>query len=311
MSEIKQIGGRAGRYRAAGSKETVQDVGIVTSFEEVDLPHIKEAMDSEPPPLRAAGIWPPNYVIQRLSAYFPRGTPLEYLIKRLLELAETNPLFFLCDGESQLKNAEIIDAVSQLSIPDQLILMAAPMDHGPGLRDVCCSYADCVADNSQGRLLEIPGLNLEILQETVSGRRDYLRELEALHQAMILYSWLSFRFGGVFTDRTLAAHVKEITEERMVRALTEFSANKTLRKNAALHREIALQKQILMQRQAMTDSGIEIPAEDAPDGREDSSEIDWPDDADELEAAAPLERLDPMADGQRAVPVPQSQTHAV
>ncbi|KAJ6144967.1 Helicase C-terminal [Penicillium chermesinum] len=310
VSDIRQIGGRAGRYRAAGSTETVQDAGIVTSFDEVDLPHIKEAMDTEPPPIRSAGIWPPNFVIHKLAAYFPPGTPFEYIIKRLLELVQTNPLFFICEGESQLANAEIIDSVSQLSVTDQLTLMAAPMDSKGSLRDVCCSFADCVAENSQGRLLEIPGLNLEILQSPVSGNRNYLSELEALHQSMILYSWLSFRFGGVFTDRTLAAHVKEITEQRMIRALTEFSANKTLRRNTALRREIALQKQLLLEKQAMAQSGIEVPSGD--DAVEDAplSEIEWPDDAEAAESEAPLEGFENSTHDE-VMSHPQPQTPVV
>jgi ATP-dependent RNA helicase SUPV3L1/SUV3 len=51
--------------------------------------------------------------------------------------------------------------------------------------------------------------------------------------------------GGVFTDRTLAGHVKEMVEERMIRALSEFSANKKLRKDASLHRQRALHRQTM------------------------------------------------------------------
>jgi ATP-dependent RNA helicase SUPV3L1/SUV3 len=74
-----------------------------------------------------------------------------------------------------------------------------------------------------------------------------------------LYSWLSFRFGGIFTDRTLAAHVKELVEERMIRALTEFSANKKLRRNASLKRQIALQKQNLDQMRIISDEDLMSP----------------------------------------------------
>jgi ATP-dependent RNA helicase SUPV3L1/SUV3 len=251
VPEIKQIGGRAGRYRPAGATVDTEDganVGLVTSLEEVDLPYIQKAMATEPPPLRSAGIIPPDSAYKKFATYFPRSTPFEYLVRRVGEIAELGPLFFMCDQKDALDNAEIIDNVSGLRLQEQLTLMAAPMDTRNSVGyDAICAFAECVAENSRGRLLDIPCLNLEVLQEPVSGSKEYLRELENLHKAIILYSWLGFRFGGVFTDRTLAAHVKELVEERMIRALTEFSANKKLRKDASLRRQIALQKQLLEQ----------------------------------------------------------------
>ena len=252
VPEIKQIGGRAGRYRPAGANSSSEDganVGLVTSLEEVDLPYIQMAMNMEPQPLRAAGICPPNVAFEQLSAYFPKTVPFEYLIKRLNEISSIKSPFFLCDNKDQLENAEIIDSTNGLRIADQLLFMAAPMDNrNQSSREITAAFVDCVAENSRGRLLDIPYLNLEILERPVSGNKEYLHELESLHKAIILYSWLSFRFGGIFTDRTLASHVKELAEQKMVRALTEFSANKSLRKDASLKRQIALQKQLHRQK---------------------------------------------------------------
>ncbi|KAI3128471.1 hypothetical protein CBS147325_9869 [Penicillium roqueforti] len=251
VPEIKQIGGRAGRYRPANATESTSEepnVGLISCLEEVDLPYIQQALKLEPPPLSAAGIFPPESVFRKFAAYFPPGVPFEYLIKRVLDIAKVNPLFFLCDPSSQLENAEIIDTVKGLPFEDQLKFMVSPMDRkSSGSRDVTGAMADCVAEHHEGRLLDIAHLNLEVIEQPVSGSNDYLHDLESLHRAVILYLWLSFRFGGVFTDRTLASHVKELVEERMVRALTEFSANKRLRKGASLKRQIALQKQLLEQ----------------------------------------------------------------
>lgn len=291
VPEIKQIGGRAGRYRPANSKGSDKDeavVGLVACLEEVDLPYIKQALGTEPPPLRAAGIIPPDFIFQKFAAYFPSSVPFEYLIKRLLEIAELNPLFYMCDAEGQLANSEIIDTVEGLRLQDQLTLMAAPMVKGDQTqRDVTCAFADCVAENSRGRLLDIPHLNLEILEEPVSGSKDYMHRLESLHKAIILYSWLSFRFGGVFTDRTLAAHVKELVEDRMVRALTEFSANKKLRKDASLRRQIALQKQMLDQRRINFDADAEDPNARAEEMEEDTATENTPENSAESSSTAP------------------------
>ncbi|PYI36725.1 ATP-dependent RNA helicase SUV3 [Aspergillus indologenus CBS 114.80] len=261
VPEIKQIGGRAGRYRPAvqhgkvSQNEKEDNVGWVTSLEEVDLPYIRQAMDIEPPPLVAAGLQAPDSVFQKFSAHYPANTPLEYLIKRILSVAQVHPLFFLCDPRNQLENAEIIDAVEGLRIPDQLTLMAAPMYVKDIIgRDAAVDFARAVAENSNGHLLSFSSLNLEILEQEVSGSKDYTTELESLHKSIVLYLWLSFRFGGIFTDRTLAMHVKELLEERMVRALTEFSANKKLRKDSSLRRQQALERQSLETQRLLAES---------------------------------------------------------
>ncbi|KAL6238095.1 hypothetical protein BDW75DRAFT_202620 [Aspergillus navahoensis] len=261
VPEIKQIGGRAGRYRSAAQhgndhQQDGDNVGYVTSLEEVDLPYIQEALKTEPPPISAAGINPPDSVYEKFAAYFPGNASLAYMVKRLTEIAKINTLFFMCDPSPNLENAEIIDAVPGLHFVDQLTFMAAPMNPREDLgRRVAMAFERCVLEHTNGRLLDIEEVNLEILEEPVSGNKEYMHKLEGLHRSVILYTWLSYRFGGIFTDRTLAVHVKELVEERMVRALTEFSANKKLRKNASLHRQIAMQKQLRLQHEFLKANG--------------------------------------------------------
>ncbi|KAL4925154.1 ATP-dependent RNA helicase SUV3 [Aspergillus undulatus] len=267
VPEIKQIGGRAGRYRSAAQQNEDQqkeknvkekNVGLVTSLEEVDLPYIQEALKTDPPPLDTACVQPPNTIFELFAAYYPQDISLEYLIKRLWAVIKVNPLFSVRDPVQVLENAEIIDAVSGLELIDQLTFMAAPIStRDERGRQVAIAFVRCVAEHTNGRLLDISELNLEVLEEPVSASKEYLHELESLHRSVILYSWLSFRFGGIFTDRTLAGHVKEMVEERMVRALTEFSANKKLRKDASLRRQIALQKQDLEQRQLLGEEALD------------------------------------------------------
>lgn len=281
VPEIKQIGGRAGRYQSASQqtsdvkrrKNEESNIGYVTSLEDVDLPYIRQALGVEPPPIAAAGIAPTDSVYEKIAAYFPQNVSMEYILKRLTELCQVSPLFFMCDPRNSLENAQVIDAVHGLQLADQLTVMAAPLHAREAeSREVAMSFARCIAKNTNGRLLDIPDLNLEILEEPVSGNKGYMAELESLHKSVILYSWLSYRFGGIFTDRTLAFHVKELVEERMVRALTEFSANKKLRKDASLHRQIALQKQIL-ERQQLYDEADESDEFTTSDGK-DSAGVD-------------------------------------
>lgn len=262
IPEIKQIGGRAGRYLAANEKVSdlksrEPNIGLVTSLEDVDLPYIREALDYEPPPLRAAGAMPNDTVFQRISRYFPYDVSFKYLINRVMAMVEVHPLFFLCKTRSQLEIAGVLDKCHDLSIDDRLIFMAAPIaDRDTILVNAAKGFVRCVATNTCGRLLDIPELNLHVLEAPVSGAKEYMNELESLHKSLILYLWLSYRTGGIFTDRTLATHVKEMVEERMMRALAEFSSNKKLRIAASARQKIMMEQQQAEQQRMLADAGL-------------------------------------------------------
>lgn len=285
IPEIKQIGGRAGRYRAANETSKRDDdeeenVGLVTSLEDVDLPFIQKALEFNPPPLKAAGLIPTDAMFYRVASYFPRDVSLRFLINRVCSISKVHPLFFMCRARSQLEVASFLDRCDRMSIDDQIVFMASPMnDRDQALMACARGYVRCVANNSSGRLLDIQELNLEILEEPVSGRKEYLNELESLHKALILYLWLSYRMGGIFTDRTLASHVKEMVEERMMRALTEFSANAKLRKDASRRRQILLNKQGLDEEQLLTNTQFSGESDMSVDGEPDSFGVPMEDDA--------------------------------
>ncbi|EED22133.1 mitochondrial ATP-dependent RNA helicase Suv3, putative [Talaromyces stipitatus ATCC 10500] len=286
IPEIKQIGGRAGRYRAANETDPrdseEENVGLVTSLEDVDLPFIKQALEFDPPPLTAAGVIPTDAMFYRVASYFPPDVSFKFLVNRVCSVSRVHPLFFMCKARSQLEAAEILDRCDRMSIEDQLVFMASPLGkRDPALLASAKGFIQCVARNTSGRLLDIPELNLEILEAPVSGSRDYLNELESLHKSLILYLWLSYRMGGIFTDRTLATHVKGMVEERMMRALTEFSANAKLRKDASRRRQILLSKQNMHEEQLLAMS--EVSGEQSVGGEEDSFDVPMEEDASSTE----------------------------
>ena len=170
IPEIKQIGGRAGRYRTAAQaqetgKQSEENVGLVTSLEDIDLPYIQEALKIDPPPISAAGIFPPDSAIKKFAAYFPREVPFEYIIKRVLDVAKVHPLFFMCDPRSQVENAQLVDTIDGLRIDEKLTLMAAPLyTRDKTYWRTTCAFARCIAEHTDGRLLGIPELKLEVLE---------------------------------------------------------------------------------------------------------------------------------------------------
>ncbi|EER24183.1 Helicase conserved C-terminal domain containing protein [Coccidioides posadasii C735 delta SOWgp] len=257
VSQVKQIGGRAGRYRSVADamdkskpskrSEEDQNVGFVTCLEDVDLPHIQKCLRAEAEPINAAGILPQDSMITAFTDHFPSDTPFRYLLQRLWNVSQTHPRFFMCDLHSS-DVQEILDDVPGLSVTDKLVFLSAPTSTAdPTSALTLKAFATCVAQHKSGALLDIPELHLEILDVPVSGNKNYLRSLESLHRSLVLYLWLSFRIGGIFTDRTLATHVKELVEMKMDRALTEFSANSKLTKSAILRKQAALLKKGLLE----------------------------------------------------------------
>lgn len=255
-NQIKQIAGRAGRYRTAlqsadinsadakpneSSQLQPNNVGYVTSLEPKDLPYIHKALKHEAEPITSAGIFPPTNIINQFATYFPPDTPFGYILLRLFEVAHTHRNFHLCGLRELVKIADMIEPVKNLSIRDRIIFCSAPVNtREPRFRKICVAYAKCIAKNGGGKLLDIPELNLGILDQKPTADKEYLSDLEALHRSLILYLWLSYRFEGVFNTQAMALYVKELVEKNIDVALANFSVSSRLRKKLKSSRKTAV-----------------------------------------------------------------------
>lgn len=228
IPEVKQIGGRAGRFRTArqemqGSNEAGSEsappnsVGLVTSLDAEDLPAVQEAFSQNAEQLKTAALFPPVFIIERFFSYFPPETPFSFILSRLRELAKLSNQFHMADFNDRLLVADAIQEIP-MSIYDRCVFLTIPVS----LRDykqteVLQSLARCVSSMSSGHLLDIEELDLEILdmnKEDVDGY-EYLMRLEALHKALTMYLWLTYRYQGVFRSQPLAFHTKALVEEKI------------------------------------------------------------------------------------------------
>lgn len=271
-SDIKQIGGRAGRYKTARDavqgavtdgveeesnsnpplqpdvcKAPEENVGYVTSLEKFDLDIVQKAMSTEVEPLKTAGIFPPASVVHRFASYFPPKTPFSYIVLRLHELASINPRFKLCRLKDQIDVADAIQPF-ELTTNDRQIFMASPAPmRDPGIPEAVAEMARCVAEQSGGELLDLKTLDLGLLDmdmyEYGGHVSDYLRTVESLHKILTLYLWLSYRFAGVFRSQALAFHVKSLVEEKIDLCLKEVHWDSEKRVRMAKLRQQAFEKQ--------------------------------------------------------------------
>ena len=269
ISEVKQIAGRAGRYKTAhqavnhGSsqnsaaddaadsaiglddaklekKPKTQTIGWVTTLDRVDHEYLRMGMSREPEEIKTAGLFPPSLIVERFANYFPPGTPFSYIMLRLHEISEIHPRFHLCALKDQLAIADNIHTIKNLSVQDRIMICAAPSNmRDSGEKAFLRVLAECIADGKSGDLLDLESLPLNILDKQPSGDRSYLYQLEHLHKMLVCYLWLSYRFPNVFTTRTLANYTKKLVEDQIEKALTEFSFIDQARKRIRKQRELA------------------------------------------------------------------------
>ncbi|KAG9234064.1 P-loop containing nucleoside triphosphate hydrolase protein [Amylocarpus encephaloides] len=245
-SEIKQIAGRAGRFKSAHStiqqgtdiqESTKLDVdqdpnveattGYVTAMHKDDLAIINKAMHLDAPPLKTAGLFPAAEIMKRFTALFPAATPFSYIVLRLQELAKLHPQYHLCGLRDQILILDLIQPF-KISIDDRIVFMSAPINvrrKDPLMSLVVVELAQCLANQTSGELLDLKSLPLYMLDQDIHdhplGTKGYLGMAEAFHQSINLYLWLSYRFSGVFRSQSLAFHVKRLIEAKIDECLAE------------------------------------------------------------------------------------------
>ncbi|KAH8889812.1 hypothetical protein GQ53DRAFT_689784 [Thozetella sp. PMI_491] len=242
VPEVKQIGGRAGRYRTANQAiqagpETAAPAspvvdrwgtpGFITALEDEDLGLIRNAFESEADPITSVGIVPPSFIIERFASYFPPNTPFTFILSRLREMGRVSERFQVCDMSVAIKIAEVIQPYA-MSIEDRCSFLTAPVAASvPDQLQVLAACAKCVSENDNGHLLDIQEIDLEVLdvnpQEANLTNVAYLHQLESLHKSITLYLWLSYRYRGVFRSQPLAFHVKELVEAKISESLDKLS----------------------------------------------------------------------------------------
>lgn len=228
--EIKQIGGRAGRYRTAQSanntdKESAEEekVGYVTTMDRADLRSVQRAFAKKVDDIEAACIQPPAGIVEKFATYFPPDTPLSFILMRIKAAASVSSRYRLNIGSDILEISDIIQDLP-LTIHDRLTFCYLPVAlRAEGAIEVLRALARVVATNSTGDLLDIKEIPLEFLDlelaDFTGNGQEYLYKLESLHVAINQYVWLSYRYSGMFRSQALAFHVRSLVEEKLIQTL--------------------------------------------------------------------------------------------
>ena len=254
---IKQIGGRAGRYRVAPMSSAAQQavtaepsspadspetalqveqpiVGLVTTFNQRDLQTMRQAMDRSTQPIERAVIKPPDDLLTRFAGYFRADTPLSYIWKRFDEITQTTNVFRTGSLRDETICADLIHEVKGLDNAQRLLLCHAPVKTSDRRMDaIYREYATHVAQQTCASILELKNLKLEVLDAPERrGEPECLPELELLYQSISVYIWLSYRLPDIFQNQALAFHIRTLTERKMNRYL-KSKAPQTVRRSTS------------------------------------------------------------------------------
>ena len=201
--QIKQIAGRAGRFRVAGAEESPGDVGgSTTTIRSQDLPVLIEGLAAENPPLEQAMLWPPWRVFEKFSQEFPDGTPLATMVSQFADLGATTGHYRVLESETQIILAQAIEDIGGIDLESRYSITLAPIaTRNQDEVDLFIRLATVLA-RAKPVTVESPTLKIPLwFIDKVPGDLKVgngkwtavkLHTLEMIHKLIMIYCWLSY-----------------------------------------------------------------------------------------------------------------------
>ncbi|KAG8807123.1 RNA helicase [Serendipita sp. 399] len=240
LSEIKQIGGRAGRFGLHGP----ESIGAVTTFFPFDHQVVSKAMRTPVPGLKVAVLAADGEWLTNLHRALPPDTGLGSLFQLLKDVAECEEPFVLTDYSKLLDAAHVIDgACPNLGISLRSTITQAPVPWT--IPEAPAMFTQMLLQFSAGQVVEVEALFAQsglmmILDDVMAAREEQaqqyldmagqaegakpkpvlnvgqasrrLEALELLHKMACVYLWMSYRFPIAFSLRQRVEEIKMATE---------------------------------------------------------------------------------------------------
>ncbi|KAK3573408.1 hypothetical protein QTP86_024701 [Hemibagrus guttatus] len=200
-SQALQIAGRAGRFSSMFKE------GEVTTMHRDDLPVLKEILNRTVDPVETAGLHPTAEQIEMFAYHLPEAT-LSNLIDIFVSLSQVDGLYFVCNIDDFKFLADMIQHIP-LNLRSRYVFCTAPINKKQPF--VCTSFLKFARQFSRDEPLTFAWLCRHINWPLVPPKNiKDLVHLEAVHDVLDLYLWLSYRFMDMFPDASL---VREIQQE--------------------------------------------------------------------------------------------------
>ena len=224
-SNIKQIGGRAGRFKSNSIGSSTS--GYVTSFDRNVLKSVKMGMNAPIEYLSSAVIWPTDEICAKIMANSPSTTSLSELLSKIAnELEQTsNKLYKLSDLRNKLNVIETFQTMDDIPFYEKLRLSNAPVKDMPLVKKAFSQFCDTIAKRNTRSLLSYQ-LPFEVLDYgCITDEKFDLEIYESLYNIVTLYFWLGNRYPNYFIDLESAQHLKIFCELIIFEKLDKLKKN--------------------------------------------------------------------------------------
>ncbi|XP_004624012.1 ATP-dependent RNA helicase SUPV3L1, mitochondrial [Octodon degus] len=193
-SQALQIAGRAGRF-SSQFKE-----GEVTTMNRDDLSLLKEILNKPVDPIKSAGLHPTAEQIEMFAYHLP-DTTLSNLIDIFVDFSQVDGQYFVCNMDDFKFSAELIQHIP-LSLRVRYVFCTAPINKKQPF--VCSSLLQFARQYSRNEPMTFAWLRRYIKWPLCPPKNiKDLMDLEAVHDVLDLYLWLSYRFMDMFPDAIL------------------------------------------------------------------------------------------------------------
>ncbi|KAK9464782.1 P-loop containing nucleoside triphosphate hydrolase protein [Lipomyces arxii] len=221
-SSMKQIAGRAGRYRAAGDTATDDNkLGLVTTLNKVDHSHLVACMASSSEPIKYAGLMPPDALMDKFAADYPTMS-YDLIVEKFYTFALASEHYTTCSLRQQIEVARSVGMIDGLTLPENITIGTAPAkSERPGVEQAMTMFGKSIASGTPISLLDIPDFSLLVKGGNVPARMT-LDGLEELHVLVILYLWMSYRFPAVLYDRAGAIELNNLIQSSISGILSDW-----------------------------------------------------------------------------------------
>eukprot|EP00871_Galdieria_phlegrea_P001124 jgi/Galph1/2011/GphlegSOOS_G673.1 len=187
VSQIRQIGGRAGRFGSLFPD------GLITTMKLEDLEYVQQAYSYDLPVISQAGLFPSAEMVQSLAEQY-QHMKFSALWKEISKRAHVGGTFFLCSLDEVKARSEIIEDLP-LSIETKYLLCMSPLDLD--------NHRQSLAFAEFARELAFEGYVRITRAMSKVYPAESLRELnhvESTYKILDLYLWLSNRFPDAFVE---------------------------------------------------------------------------------------------------------------
>lgn len=196
--QIKQIAGRAGRFRGREADSVHDNAGdfggVVTTLRKDDMSALQKGMAKPNPPLEQAMLWPPWKIFEKFTHQFPEGTPLATMLAQFADIGKTTRHYRTIESEPQILLAQAIEHIPNIDLESRYSISFAPASTRDEEQVQLFQRFAEVLSRAQPVTIESPELDLPLnlvgqMQEGESS--PSLQSLESLHKLITCYCWLS------------------------------------------------------------------------------------------------------------------------